>query len=93
LVRARLTAPVGSRFQCFNLNYLTLALIIKTVSGQPYSDYVQEHIFRPLGMEHSYGDHNKAVGVAQGHSAPCHAGCRPARDGLPFELRIVRPTN
>jgi CubicO group peptidase (beta-lactamase class C family) len=27
--------------------------IVETVSGQPFDDYVAQHIFQPLGMEHS----------------------------------------
>ena len=67
---ARLTAPVGTTFQYFNPNYATLALIIETVSGQSYGDYVTEHIFEPLGMTHSYAHKEDALeaGLAQGHS-------------------------
>lgn len=67
---ARLTAPVGTKFQYFNPNYATLALIIETVSGQSYGDYVTEHIFAPLGMTHSYVGRDDAprAGLAQGHS-------------------------
>ena len=70
LQHARLTAPVGSRFQYFNPNYATLALIIETVSEQSYGDYVTEHIFQPLGMTNSYADKEDALeaGLAQGHS-------------------------
>ncbi len=70
LQSARLTAPVGTRFQYFNPNYATLALIIETVSGQSYGDYVTEHIFEPLGMTNSYADKEDALeaGLAEGHS-------------------------
>ncbi|MEA4884040.1 MAG: serine hydrolase domain-containing protein [Clostridia bacterium] len=70
LQHARLTAPVGTTFQYFNPNYAILALIIETVSGQSYADYVTEHIFRPLGMMHSYAGKEDApeAELAQGHS-------------------------
>ena len=70
LQSARSTAPVGTRFQYFNPNYATLALIIEAVSGQSYADYVTEHIFEPLGMTDSYADKEDALeaGLAQGHS-------------------------
>jgi len=36
-------------------NYATAlaGYIVERVSGQPFNDYVAEHIFKPLGMEHS----------------------------------------
>ncbi len=70
LQSARLTAPVGTTFQYFNPNYAILALIIETVSGQSYGDYVTEHIFEPLGMTNSYAGKEDALkaGLAEGHS-------------------------
>lgn len=67
---ARLTAPVGTTFQYFNPNYVILALIVETVSGQSYGDYVTRHIFEPLGMTHSYAHREDALeaGLAEGHS-------------------------
>lgn len=67
---ARPTAPVGDTYQYFSANYWTLALVIETVTGRSYGDYVSEHIFRPLGMTRSYADPDqaRAAGLAQGHS-------------------------
>jgi CubicO group peptidase (beta-lactamase class C family) len=67
---ARLTAPVGTTAQYFNLNYAVLALVIEAASGQPYADYVAEHIFTPLAMTHSYTsvEAARADGLAQGYS-------------------------
>ncbi len=64
-----LTAPVGQQTMYFNLNYAVLALIVEKVSGQPYADYVQAHIFEPLGMRHSYTNpvDAQADGLAQGY--------------------------
>ncbi|WP_342477894.1 serine hydrolase domain-containing protein [Paenibacillus sp. FSL H7-0350] len=31
------------------------AYIVERISGQPYHEYVQQHIFEPLGMKHSMG--------------------------------------
>ena len=45
-----LTHPVGTTFQYSNVNYVILALIVETVSGQPFESYVQEQIFNPLEM-------------------------------------------
>jgi len=37
-----------------NLNYDLLGLIIEAVSNEKYADYIQNHIFIPLGMNHSF---------------------------------------
>jgi CubicO group peptidase (beta-lactamase class C family) len=29
------------------------ARLVEVLSGQPFDDYVRDHVFRPLGMEHS----------------------------------------
>lgn len=49
-----LTSPVGSKVQYSNFNYNILGLVIEAASGETYADYIQNHIFNPLGMRHSY---------------------------------------
>lgn len=70
LKTAQLTAPVGARQQYFNLGYVALAGIVETVSGQVYADYIQQHIFDPLHMTHTYTDPAlaKQNGLSQGYS-------------------------
>ena len=43
----------GERFQYSNPAFNGLALIIENVSGQPWQDFVQAHIFDPSGMTRS----------------------------------------
>jgi len=43
----------GSQGTYINTGYLVLSAIVETVSGQSFRDYIVEHIFRPLGMEHT----------------------------------------
>jgi CubicO group peptidase (beta-lactamase class C family) len=64
-----LDRPVGAAFEYVNANYVTLGLIVQTVSGQPYETYVQEHIFAPLDMRHSFTAKTEAQqqGLATGH--------------------------
>jgi CubicO group peptidase (beta-lactamase class C family) len=50
---SRLKFEPGSHGTYINTGYLVLSVIVETVSGQSFRDYVVEHIFRPLGMEHS----------------------------------------
>ncbi len=40
----------GSKFAYDNTGYILLGYVIEKVSGQSYADYLQDHIFGPLGM-------------------------------------------
>jgi CubicO group peptidase (beta-lactamase class C family) len=60
LCKAKLTAPVGKDTYYSNANYSTLGAIIESVSKRSYEDYIQEHIFNPLGMTNSYTSHEAA---------------------------------
>jgi CubicO group peptidase (beta-lactamase class C family) len=46
------TGP-GQVFHYSNLNYAILGYLVEQVSGQSFGGYVTQHIFRPLGMDHS----------------------------------------
>jgi CubicO group peptidase (beta-lactamase class C family) len=71
LSEEELTQPVGEDWQYNNAGYAVLGLIVQTVAGQSYGQYVQDHIFAPLGMQHSHVSHAAAVqdGLASGHLA------------------------
>ncbi len=56
LSTARLTAAIGSKFQYFNYGYDILTLVIETVSGMPYAEYIEANIFQPLQMKQSNAD-------------------------------------
>lgn len=43
----------GTQFRYSNSNYVLLTAIIEAVSKQSYADYLQQHVFSPLGMAHS----------------------------------------
>jgi CubicO group peptidase (beta-lactamase class C family) len=51
----------GERYSYSNSNYNLLALIIETLSGQKYGDFLKENIFDPLGMTSSGHDGDPAV--------------------------------
>ncbi len=43
----------GEQFRYSNSGYVLLTQVIETVSGQPYADYLQAHLLRPLGLENT----------------------------------------
>ncbi len=69
--KTRISQPVGSKFQYSNLNYFILAEVIETVGGVPYGRYIENNIFKPLDMQHSYSSRAEARknGLATGYSA------------------------
>lgn len=71
LSKSELIAAPGELFEYSNTNYDLLGLLIQTASGKPYATYIQEEIFSPLGMEHSYTSLETArqAGLASGYAA------------------------
>ncbi len=67
----------GTRYRYNNSGYVLLGAIIEKASGQTYAAYVADHIFKPLGMTHSYygTDEPKVAKLAGGYSE----GDKPAR--------------
>ena len=53
----------GDRYSYSNTGYNLLALIVERVSGLSFRAFTQRHIFRPLGMIHSWfqDDHEEQV--------------------------------
>lgn len=50
LLDAELMNEPGSAFHYFNPNYAVLARIVEVVAGQPFPEYLRDHVFAPLGM-------------------------------------------
>ncbi len=42
------------KFNYCNTNYAMLALIIEKITNIPFPEYMQEHVFKPLGMSNTY---------------------------------------
>ncbi|MFC5602484.1 serine hydrolase domain-containing protein [Sporosarcina koreensis] len=57
----------GESFSYSNSGYVLLGLIIEQVSGQAYSDYIEEHIFKPSGMHNSMFETKEGLPIAEGH--------------------------
>ena len=66
---ATLTTPVGETHQYSTVNYSVLGLIVQVVSNQSYETYVEDRIFDPLKMQHSFTSKSDAEpeGLATGH--------------------------
>jgi CubicO group peptidase (beta-lactamase class C family) len=60
----------GAAFGYANANFNVLGLLVQTVSGQPFGDYMRQHVFEPLDMGHSHANRAaaRADGAAAGHS-------------------------
>ncbi|SEN62876.1 CubicO group peptidase, beta-lactamase class C family [bacterium A37T11] len=43
----------GTQYRYSNSAYALLALLVGKISGQAYGDYLQQHIFKPLAMDHT----------------------------------------
>lgn len=61
----------GEKHVYSNSNYVVLGAIIEKITGKTYEDYLQDNIFKPLGMNNSGYDHrdrimkNRAAGYSQ----------------------------
>ncbi|MFN3667045.1 MAG: serine hydrolase domain-containing protein [Sediminibacterium sp.] len=59
----------GVKYEYSNLGFTMLGYIIHKVSGKPYSKYIAENIWEPLGMTASTFEYNSvpAASLAKGH--------------------------
>jgi CubicO group peptidase (beta-lactamase class C family) len=70
----------GEDWRYSNSNYVLLGYLIEKITGQRYQDFVEENLFKPLGMQNSGYDSNtamiphRAAGYAPGPSGPVNAG-------------------
>lgn len=70
----------GTKWNYSNSGYILLGYLMEKISGQSYSDFVQQNIFTPLGMKDSGYDSNSAIiahraaGYTPGKSGPVNAG-------------------
>jgi CubicO group peptidase (beta-lactamase class C family) len=72
---ARLVSLPGMAFHYFNPNYAILARLVEVVSGMPFSGYMEQKIFAPLGMNRTFAAvtsreiERRAEQLTQGHIA------------------------
>lgn len=90
-----LIAPPGKVYQYSDWGVDLLALLIERVSGSNYEDYIEETIFKPLGMEHSYfGPAKHVKGYNKGNEINTYEYSYVGSDGAVSSaldiLKIVR---
>ncbi|MFA7359396.1 MAG: serine hydrolase [Candidatus Kapaibacterium sp.] len=51
----------GTKWEYSNSGYFLLGYIIETITGKPYSEYLEEIFFKPLGMTNSLFASNKRI--------------------------------
>ncbi|HYH01174.1 MAG TPA: serine hydrolase [Terriglobales bacterium] len=51
----------GERYKYCNSGYILLGYVVEKVSGKAYADFLQENIFKPLGMAETGYDSNTAI--------------------------------
>ncbi|MGA7412831.1 MAG: serine hydrolase domain-containing protein, partial [Bryobacteraceae bacterium] len=70
----------GEKWNYSNSGYVLLGYLLEKISGQTYSDFVQQNIFKPLAMNDSGYDSNseiilhRASGYVPGPHGPLNAG-------------------
>ncbi len=53
LLETPLEFPPGDRYEYSNSGFVMLAILLERATGEPFEDFVREHIFEPLGMNDS----------------------------------------
>ncbi|HUQ97173.1 MAG TPA: serine hydrolase domain-containing protein [Chitinophagaceae bacterium] len=61
------SAVPGVAYEYSNLGFALLGKIITNVSKQPYQQYINEHILKPLGMTHTYWEFEKVPAPTLAH--------------------------
>ncbi|WP_164931230.1 serine hydrolase [Erythrobacter sp. HKB08] len=76
----------GAHWEYSNANYQILGAVIERASGQEYADYIDAHIFTPLGMT----DSTVALGASPARAATGHrpwfGGVRPFDGGENYRI-------
>ena len=103
VIRAAYTAPLhfppGARWEYSNVGYYALAEIIHKASGRPWTEFIDETIFRPAGMTITFPTNTarSIPGMAVGYTgndnispAPHWVALRPSGAFLSTVLDLAR---
>jgi CubicO group peptidase (beta-lactamase class C family) len=69
--------PRSSRFKYSNIGYSLLGLVIESVTGTPYGEFVSEELVTPLGLSRTTPDLPAAGDLVTGYSAASTGPRRP----------------
>lgn len=84
LATVKLAHPPGMTFEYANANYVLLGEVIQEVTHTSYERYVEEHVFAPLGMTHSFTSQPAADRNAMARGFASWFGRPRAAPELPF---------
>lgn len=85
LSNVMLTHPPGAEYLYSSANYQVLGLLIEVVTGQPYATHIQQQIFTPLEMSHSFTSQADAMRAGMASGYQLWFGIPVATD-LPYEV-------
>jgi D-alanyl-D-alanine carboxypeptidase len=66
--------PPGDRFRYSNTGYILLGSVVEAISGQRYSDFLENEFFQPLGMADSGYDHTWKIVERRADGYTCIGG-------------------
>lgn len=92
LADTELNNQPGAAFEYSNSNYDILGLLIETVTGQPYADYIQANIFAPLEMNNSFTALDTARAAGMSSAFYPFFGRQTNFDGWMPYTRAVQPS-
>jgi len=84
--------PSERYFQYSNLGLTLAGEVVSAASGQPYDQYVKQHLLAPIGLTSTYPEiplEEKGKRLAVGYSAKRRDGTRAAL--APFQVKGVAP--
>lgn len=61
LSNVKLTSLPGEKHQYSNANFLILGALIEEVTNQTYAEYMEQNVFKPLGMKNAAADYETAL--------------------------------
>lgn len=93
LATTRLDHTPGTTYEYSNSNYDVLGLLVETVSGQPYADYIQANLFQPLTMRNAYTSLESARAAGMSNAFYPFFGRQTNFDAIMPYSRAVQPSS